>query len=90
MLRQMLFDRVLTIARSKFGSMASSSTEMSPKPLARLSVCLVGRVGRSQSAICPSVTATRSKMMSASGASSSSVSSIFSAALTPDGSKSPK
>jgi hypothetical protein len=51
-----------TISRSWFGSMASSSTDAAPKPLARLSVCLVGRVGRFQAAIWSGFTAMRSKV----------------------------
>src|SRR5262245_57873309 len=51
---------------------------------------LVGRVGKAHAVICLGVTAIRSKVMSASGANSCSVSSIFSPAFTPDGSKSPQ
>src|SRR5687767_12562784 len=79
-----------TMPRSMSGSMASSSTEMTPKFFALVSVVFVGRLGKFQSVICSSVTAMRSKWMSASGANSINVSSIFSPAFTPDGSKSPR
>jgi hypothetical protein len=61
-----------------------------PKFLARLSLALVGRVGRSQARIWALVKAIRLKWISASGASSRNVASIFSPALTPEGSKSPR
>ena len=76
---------VCTRSRSRLGSIASSSTLILPKPLARVSDCLVGRVGRCHVRICSGVTASRPNTISASGASSLSVSSIFSPALTPDG-----
>ena len=59
---------------------------MSPKFFDRLSVVFVGRVGRFKLLIWDGVTAIRSKWISASGANSRSVCSIFSPALTPDGS----
>jgi hypothetical protein len=52
-----LFDEIAERACS----IASSSTEMSLKFFDRLSVALVGRVGRSQASICSGVTATRWK-----------------------------
>ena len=59
--RRVSLDHVLTGARSPVGSIASNSTEMSPKPLDRLSLALVGRVGNRHSLICQGVTAIRSK-----------------------------
>src|SRR5262249_6843472 len=51
-----------TIDRSRLGSMASSSTERSlPKRFARVSLFLVGRVGKFQLVICLRVTARRSE-----------------------------
>src|SRR5262245_18585040 len=46
--------------------MASSSTEISPKFFDRVSLGLVGRVGKAHAVICSGVTAIRSKVMSAS------------------------
>jgi hypothetical protein len=60
------------------------------QPRCHRSFAFVGRLGRFQSLICSGVTARRSKWISAAGAIARSVSSIFSPALTPDGSKSPR
>src|SRR5215831_13975641 len=46
--------------------MASSSTEISPEFFDRVSLGLVGRVGKAHAVICSGVTAIRSKVMSAS------------------------
>ena len=86
----MLLDRVLHERAQLVGlDRIKLNADIAPKSFERVSDALVGRVGRSHSLICSDVTAMRSKKISASGASSRSVSSIFSPAFTPDGSKSP-
>src|SRR5262249_5195789 len=76
--------------RQDVGDLGLRALRRPQKPFERVSLGLVGRVGKAHAVICSGVTARRSKMMSASGASSRNVSAIFSPASTPEGSRSPK
>lgn len=65
----MLVNAGLNLLAHVSGGMASSSTDCSPKVLARESDFFVGRVGKSQASICHSCTARHSKWISLSGGS---------------------